>query len=169
MSKRFWYPDRYDVEVIAHRLIARIFPEYEGLPAGSSSLAVLRDEALLDSALSLPRQPYYRTTVDKAGALLRSMVKNHPFVDGNKRLGLATTFLFLWGNGYFFLRPTNDELLAFVLKLAASEPDMPWQEVASWMRQNVAPIQKFASSMSDDEVERWVQWTRDLDYAKIGA
>ncbi len=143
MAKRFWYPSRSDVEVVANRLAARLFAEYEGRPAGSFFLAgTLRDEGLLDSALALPQQEYYRTTTDKAGVLLRSIVKNHPYVDGNKRMGLATTFIFLVHNGYAFVPPSNEEMVTFALKLAASEPDMSWQEVARWIRQNSNSISR---------------------------
>jgi len=46
---------------------------------------------MLSSALGIVRQPYYRTLYDKAGALLRSLIKNHPYRDGNKRMGMALT------------------------------------------------------------------------------
>jgi len=82
---------------------------------------VIRDEALLESALALSRQPYYPTTIDKAAVLMRSLVKNHPFVDGNKRMGFVTSLVFLWFNGYVFAA-SNDEVVEFVLRLAASDP-----------------------------------------------
>lgn len=94
---------------------------------------MVRDESMLESALGVPSQPYYRTTIDKAAAMLRSLVKNHPFVDGNKRMGMATTFLFLLENGYLFA-PTNEEMVQFSLELARSQPAMGWKEIARWIR-----------------------------------
>jgi len=133
---RLWYPDRFDVEIVAHGLAARLFPGYGSpLPASSFLRSRIHDNPLLESALGLPRQPYYKTIYDKAGALLRSMVKNHPFVDGNKRLGMTTTFIFMTVNRYVFV-PSNDEMITFALRLAESEPDMPWQEVAKWVRRH---------------------------------
>ena len=75
--------------------------------------------------------PYYRGVFEKAGALLRSMVKNHPYVDGNKRLGLAATFFFLGLNGRILVVP-NDEMVAFATELAATQ--MEWRAVARWIR-----------------------------------
>ena len=131
-----WYPDRFDVEIVAHGLAARLFPGYGSpLPASSFLQAKIHDNPLLESALGLPRQPYYKTIYDKAGALLRSMVKNHPFVDGNKRLGMATTSIFMLMNHRVFW-PPNEEMVRFALELAASEPDMSWREVARWIRKH---------------------------------
>lgn len=96
---------------------------------------------MLSSALALPRQPYYRTIYDKAGALLRSLIKNHPYRDGNKRMGMAVTTVFLMMNGHLFL-PTSEEMLDYALKIAKSEPDIPWREVATWIRQNTYPLKK---------------------------
>ena len=90
--------------------------------------------------MGVPRQPYYRTVTDKAGALLRSMVKDHAFVVGNKRLGMAATFLFLTSNDYLF-GPTNAQMVSFALELATrSDPPMTWQEVASWIRRHSASL-----------------------------
>lgn len=81
--------------------------------------------------MGLTEQPYYRGVFEKAGALLRSMVKNHPYVDGNKRLGLATTFLFLALNGRILVA-SNDEVVEFAKELAATQ--MKWRTVARWLR-----------------------------------
>lgn len=96
---------------------------------------------MLSSALALPRQPYYRTIYDKAGALLRSLIKNHPYMDGNKRMGMSVTTVFLMMNGHLLL-PTSDEMLDYALKIAQSEPNIPWQEAASWIRENTFPLKK---------------------------
>lgn len=135
MGRKRWYPQRWVVELLAHRLALHIFPDYgdDVRPAGAISSPRLIDEQLLESALGLIRQPFYRTTLDKAGALLRSMIKNHPFVDGNKRLGVATTFIFLALNGYM-ITATNQEVVSFALSLAQSDPPMSWREVSSWLR-----------------------------------
>ena len=160
MGRRLWYPDRFAVDVIAHRLAIRIFPGYDKVPAGSLYGAPLQDNPLLESALALPRQPYYRTAIDKAGALLRSLVKNHPFVDGNKRIGMATTFIFLAFNHYLFA-PANEEMVRFALQLAASEPDMTWRQVAKWIR-----LYTFSRDRADvwtpGNLPAW-QWLGELD------
>ena len=139
MGRRLWYPDRFDVQVIADRLAARLFPGYEPLSGVSYFHPLTQENPLLESALGLPKQPYYRTTIDKAGALLRSIIKNHPLIDGNKRLGTAVTFVFLLFNGYLFAPPPA-EMVRFAVELAASEPDMDWRDVAAWIRRHTVPI-----------------------------
>jgi prophage maintenance system killer protein len=83
------YLDRHDIESIVHTLAANLFSNYDDpLPPFQLFGGLREGGALLESALALPRQPYYRRLHDKAGALLRSLIKNHPLVDGNKRIGL---------------------------------------------------------------------------------
>ena len=60
----------------------------------------LRDAGALESALHRPRTGYYDTLIHEAAALLESLVPNHPFVDGNKRVAFAVTDVFLRINGY---------------------------------------------------------------------
>lgn len=67
--------------------------------------AGLRDEGLLESALARPRQihAYARSTVHSlAAAYAAGIIRNHPFVDGNKRVGFVVGILFLELNGYRF-------------------------------------------------------------------
>jgi len=129
--------------------------------------------ALLESALALPRQTFdgrylYKTWHEKAGVLLRSLIKNHSLVDGNKRIGVATTFVFLLMNGRLWFAP-NQEIVRFAVALAASEPDMPWREVARWIRSYTYKIShvkmllsvvkaRHPERASDvDEVATWVE------------
>lgn len=60
----------------------------------------LRDAGALESALHRPQTGYYDTIVHEAAALLESLVTNHPFVDGNKRVAFAVADVFLRINGY---------------------------------------------------------------------
>lgn len=60
----------------------------------------LRDAGALESALHRPQTGYYDTLVHEAAALLESLVQNHPFVDGNKRVAFAVMDVFLRINGY---------------------------------------------------------------------
>jgi death-on-curing protein len=83
----------------------------------------IRDAKLLDSALAMPRATFgaellHPTLFEQAAAYLFHLVKNHPFVDGNKRVGLATALLFLQLNAVR-IRATDDELVDLVLGVAA--------------------------------------------------
>src|SRR3982074_3670586 len=60
----------------------------------------IRDAGALESALHRPQTGYYDTIVQEAAALLESLVQNHPFVDGNKRVAFAVVDVFLRINGH---------------------------------------------------------------------
>jgi death-on-curing protein len=91
----------------------------------SGGAAGIRDLGLLDSALAQPRatfdgQDLHPTVLDKAAALCASLVQNHPFVDGNKRVGHAAMATFLVLNG-IDITATTDEQEALVLALASGQ------------------------------------------------
>ena len=73
-------------------------------PAGREGVA------RLESALAQPHWPHHRTAQQKAAALHYSLNKNHPFVDGNKRMAVTAMAWFLFSNG-FMLLATSDQLL----------------------------------------------------------
>jgi death-on-curing protein len=62
--------------------------------------AGVRDLGLLESALYRPRTGYYADLAEMAAALFESLIMNHPFVDGNKRVAFFATDVFLRLNGY---------------------------------------------------------------------
>lgn len=89
--------------------------------------AGVRDEGLLDSALNSPFQSFegedlYKTVPAKAARLGFSLVNNHAFIDGNKRVGLLVMLTFLEMNGIIF-DCSNDELIKLGLGLASGEID----------------------------------------------
>lgn len=93
----------------------------------------------LESALAQPQMTFggealYPTLVDKAAALGYALIKNHPFLDGNKRTGHAAMEVFLVLNGYE-IRATVDEQEYMMLQVAASEIDR--EEFTTWLRPHV--------------------------------
>ena len=62
----------------------------------------IRDLGLLESALFRPQTGYYDSLAEMAAAMFESLIKNHPFVDGNKRVAFFATDVFLRVNGYKF-------------------------------------------------------------------
>src|SRR5688572_21561798 len=62
--------------------------------------AGVRDAGALESALQRPQTGYYDSHIHEAAALFESLVQNHPFVDGNKRVAFAVVDVFLRINGY---------------------------------------------------------------------
>lgn len=82
----------------------------------------VRDDGLLDSALNMPFQSFdgkdlYKTIQAKAARLGFSLIKNHPFVDGNKRIGILAMLVFLEMNG-IEISCTDEELVDLGLGLA---------------------------------------------------
>ncbi|MGH9077996.1 MAG: type II toxin-antitoxin system death-on-curing family toxin [Acidimicrobiales bacterium] len=84
----------------------------------------VRDLGLLGSAAARPaasafEQDAYPDIWLKAAALMQSLVKNHPLVDGNKRLGWLATAVFLQINGVEAALASNDDVYGFVMGVAA--------------------------------------------------
>ncbi|MDQ6727088.1 MAG: type II toxin-antitoxin system death-on-curing family toxin [Actinomycetota bacterium] len=84
----------------------------------------IRDVGLLGSAAARPQttvfgEDAYPDIWTKAAALLQSVVKNHPLIDGNKRLGWLSTAVFMNLNGVATHRASNDDVYRFVIGIAA--------------------------------------------------
>jgi len=73
----------------------------------------VRDPGLLEAAVFRPQSGYYPALLAQAAALWESLAQNHPFVDGNKRVGFAVTYTFLSVNG-FDIAPDAEEIFAFI-------------------------------------------------------
>jgi death-on-curing protein len=91
----------------------------------SGGLAGIRDLGMLESALAQPLmtlggEELYPTLAEKASALGFSLIKNHPFIDGNKRIGHAVIEVFLVLNGYE-IEATVDEQERVILSVASGE------------------------------------------------
>ena len=87
---------------------------------------LIRDAGLLGSAAARPRttvfgEDAYPDLWTKAAALLQSIVKSHPLVDGNKRLGWLATATFLELNGIPASAASNDDVCVLVMDLAAGD------------------------------------------------
>lgn len=88
----------------------------------------VRDEALLDSAINAPFQKFdgkdlFPTVQQKAARLCFGIIKNHAFIDGNKRIGTHTMLVFLALNG-IEIDYTQKELYQIILDLASGKLDL---------------------------------------------
>ena len=97
----------------------------------------LREKGGLESALARPQMTFggedlYPDVADKAASLWHSLVMNHPFIDGNKRIGAMAAEFFLGLNGVD-LHSTDDELVTVTLATARGE--MSAEALAIWIRQ----------------------------------
>jgi death-on-curing protein len=97
----------------------------------------VRDRSLLQSALARPQNIAAYEAAD-AAALAASyafgICRNHPFVDGNKRVAFATCELFLELNGYG-LQASESESVTAILRLA--DGDLDEKQFAAWLRQHI--------------------------------
>jgi len=104
--------------------------EHGGLPG-------VRDENVLESALARPQQKWhYEETADiltLAAAAAFGLVKNHPYRDGNKRIGFLAMMTFLGINGYK-LDATDAAVVAEMLALA--DGTVSEDELAEWIRRH---------------------------------
>lgn len=99
-------------------------------------LAGIRDEGLLDSALNRPLHLFNYgnpTLFQMAASYSHGMVKNHPFLDGNKRTGFMAAYIFLGVNGWFLEAPEEEAVLE-TLSLAAGESSE--EAYAAWLERN---------------------------------
>ena len=100
----------------------------------------LRDEPLLLSALNRPFQTFdgkdlYPSIIDKSAALFESIILNHPFIDGNKRMAYAFMRILLAEEG-FSIEASLDEKYNFVIN--ASEGKMNFESIKNWIINNIS-------------------------------
>ena len=98
----------------------------------------LRDKALLESALesafaTFDGEELYPTKQEKAARLGFSLISNHAFVDGNKRIGMYVMMTFLEVNG-IKIRPSVEDVARVGLAVAAGE--MKYEELLDWILEN---------------------------------
>lgn len=108
----------------------------------SGGLHGLRDLGLLESAVARPQagfgdQELYPTIFLKTGALVHSLLRNHPFVDGNKRTSMFAAMTFLELNGYRF-KAGQKEVVRYALKIENNR--LPVEEIAQWFEQHTQKI-----------------------------
>jgi death-on-curing protein len=99
-------------------------------------IAGVRDENMLESALAKPQQRFHYdkpTMAELGAAYAAGIVKNHPFLDGNKRTGFMMGAGFLERNGFEFVA-TEAEAVLRTLALAAGE--MSEGDYAAWLKAN---------------------------------
>ena len=123
--------------------LAEVLELHRRVVAEWGGSAGLRDLGALEGALAQPRQTYggadlYPSLEEKAVALGFALIRNHPFVDGNKRVGHAALEVFLVLNGHE-LHATIDEAEQIVLGVAAGEIDRT--EFLGWVRTHLRTIQ----------------------------
>ena len=117
---------------------------YQQIIQQSGGTVGLRDEGLLESAVYRPQasfggQDLYPDLFSKAAALGHSIISNHPFVDGNKRVGFEAMRLTLRLNGYD-LHASLEAKFDFVMEIAKGK--LTEQAIADWLKRHSRPYRK---------------------------
>jgi death on curing protein len=98
----------------------------------------IRDMGSLQSALYRPQTGYYEDVIQMAAALMESLLINHPFVDGNKRVAFFLTDIFLRMNGWAIdVKPTAGQKI--ILKLI-EQSENRFEKLEAWLRKQVMSI-----------------------------
>lgn len=117
-----------DEAIAIHERLIEVF----GGPPG------VRDRGLLESALFRPQTGYYEDLPSMAAAIFESLLMNHPFVDGNKRVAFFVTDVFLRLNG-FKLKVDADEAHAFLIDLL-EHASCDFEHLLPWVRRSLVQI-----------------------------
>ncbi|MEH2388091.1 MAG: type II toxin-antitoxin system death-on-curing family toxin [Nostoc sp.] len=113
--------------------------EQSGGSAGISNMGGL-ESAIAQPQMTFAGEELYPTIVEKASALGFSLIKNHPFIDGNKRIGHAAMEVFLVLNG-FEINAALDEQEQVILQVASGE--LGRDEFTEWLRNQIVPKPDF--------------------------
>ncbi len=118
--------------------LAEVLEIYRRIVEQSGGAAGVSNLAGLESALTQPRMRFggeelYPTIIEKASALGFSLIKNHPFIDGNKRIGHAVMEIFLVLNG-FEISASVDEQEQVTLQVASGE--LGRDGFVNWLKEN---------------------------------
>jgi death-on-curing protein len=108
----------------------QLIERYGGAPG-------IRDAGALESALHRPQTGYYDNIIHEAAALLESLVQNHPFIDGNKRVAFAVVDVFLRINGYT-LTATSGQIYAFMME-RFDHGTFDMEHLVTWLQECIEP------------------------------
>ena len=115
----------------AEAIHQRLIDEFGGPPG-------LRDRGLLDSALHRPRTGYYADVAEMAAAQFESLLINHPFLDGNKRVAFFATDVFLRLNGWR-IAVEPDPAHAFLIGLLERR-ECNFDNLLKWLRESIVRL-----------------------------
>jgi death on curing protein len=97
----------------------------------------IRDVGALESALHRPQTGYYDSIIHEAAALVESLVQNHPFVDGNKRVAFAVVDVFLRINGHT-ITESSPAIYAYIMALF-DKKSFDMEHLVPWLQSIVKP------------------------------
>ena len=112
---------------------------HTALIAQTGGIDGVRDEGLLDSAINAPFQTFaeqdlYPTVLEKAARLGFGLISNHPFLDGNKRIGAHAMLMFM-GVNQINLCCTDEELISLILQVASGR--LNYDGMLEWLKSHL--------------------------------
>ena len=122
--------------------LEQVLALHDDLVAAFGGARTLRERGMLESAVARPAMTFggedlYGDVAAKAAALMHSLVLNHPFVDGNKRIGAAAAELFIEGNGSI-LQAADEEFEGVTMAVAAGSVSI--EALTIWFRQRLRVV-----------------------------
>jgi death-on-curing protein len=128
--------------VILYLSVDQVLDLHRDLVSAFGGTLAVREKGLLESAVARPTMTFdgedlYPDLAAKAAALMHSLVMNHPFVDGNKRIGAASAELFVECNGSVIL--ASDEEFE-TLTLALARGAVAVEALTIWFRQRLRMV-----------------------------
>lgn len=122
-------------DAVLHLSVEEVLTIHRRLVERFGGISGVRDAGLLESALYRPRTGYYRDLAETAAALFESLLMNHPFLDGNKRVAFFATDVFLRLNGWK-LQVDADDAHRFLIELLESG-NCDFDHLLPWIRQSL--------------------------------
>jgi death-on-curing protein len=101
--------------------------------------AGIRDLGALESALHRPQTGYYDSLIHEAAALLESLIQNHPFIDGNKRVAFAVVDVFLRINGHTITADSTSIYVRMIELIETRVFDM--EHLVPWLEKITRPLE----------------------------
>lgn len=140
-------PNMEQVSIEELEYLAELFADQMQREVGNKPGYRIINMGKLQSSLTLPFQviednELYPTLIDKASILYYLCIKNHPFEDGNKRMGIFSLLLFLFKNGYW-INSSNQQLFNITVHTASSKTDEMYSvlnEIQKFIQENLVKI-----------------------------
>jgi death-on-curing protein len=125
-------------EEVQYLSVDEVLAIHERLIERFGGSAGVRDPGLLESALFRPQTGYYADLAEMAAALFESLLMNHPFVDGNKRVAFFATDVFLRLNGWWLKVDGRRAHRFLVGLLERNEAD--YEHLLPWIRRSLVRL-----------------------------
>jgi death-on-curing protein len=125
-------------EAVRHLSVDEVLALHERLVERFGGRRGIRDPGLLESALYRPQTGYYSDLAEMAAALFESLLMNHPFVDGKKRVAFFATDVFLRLNGWW-LKVEGHRAHGFLVGLL-EQNQADYEHLLRWIHRSLAPV-----------------------------